>query len=48
LAWGGISGVGSATKNTFLYIYSGEVKEIDVFLEIGGFFGNIFWGGPKR
>jgi len=24
------------------------VKEKGVFLEIGGFFGNIFWGGHKR
>jgi hypothetical protein len=28
-----------------LYLYSREVKELDVFLEFGGFFGNISFGG---
>lgn len=32
-------------KNTSLYIYSGEVKEMGVFMEFGGFFGNIFLRG---
>jgi hypothetical protein len=46
--WSGQSGL--------LYILSREVKVLDVFLEIGGFFGNIFlrgevkrgnWPGPR-
>jgi hypothetical protein len=29
-------------KSDVLYIYGGEVKELDVFLEFGGFFGKLF------
>jgi len=42
------NGVGSTTKNTSLYIYSQQVKVLVLFLEMCGFFGNIFWRGRWR